>query len=126
MAHNSPNALESALIAVMRRTVPLIFAMFVGAVGVALAAPSWDGTWAGGWEGGDGVQIIVAGNKVVGVFRGGDYPDVQRSEVSADGRTLSFAWAGGDGLLLRTSDREAAFTLHERGKSERKFVVHRE
>jgi hypothetical protein len=126
MAHSSPDALENALIAVMRRSLPLILAIFIGAAGGALAAPSWDGTWAGGWEGGVGVQIIVAGNKVIGVFRGGDYQDARHSEVSADGHTLSFAWAGGDGLSLRTGDREAAFTLHERGKPERKFVVRRE
>jgi hypothetical protein len=98
----------------------------IGLAGASLAEPAWDGTWAGGWTNGDGVQIIVAGNKVIGVFRGGNYPDVQRSQVSVDGRSLIFAWAGGDGSLQRTGEREATFTLHEPGKAERKFLVQRE
>ncbi|HEV2187265.1 MAG TPA: hypothetical protein VGR70_08650 [Stellaceae bacterium] len=112
---------------IRRRSLPLVLAGVVAAaVGVANAAQSWDGTWAGGWENGDGVQIIIAGDKVIGVFRGGDYPDIQKSQLSGDGQTLAFAWAGGDGVLQRTGERDAAFVLHERGKPERSFVVHRE
>jgi hypothetical protein len=92
----------------------------------ASAAQSWDGTWARGWEHGDGVQIIIAGEKVIGVGRGNDYPDVVRSEVSADGGSLSFAWTGGDGTLRRTGDRDATFAMRERGKPDRSFAVHRE
>jgi len=114
---------------VLRRSFALVLAGLV-VVGVSTggvqAAQSWDGTWAGGWEAGDGVQIIVAGEKVIGVFRGGDYPDVRRSQLSTDGRTLTFAWAGGEGVLQRIDERDATFTLNERGKAERKFPVHRE
>ena len=112
---------------ILRRTL-LLFLMGViaAASGVAHAAQSWDGTWAGGWENGDGVQIIIAGDKVIGVFRGGDYPDIQKSQLSADSRILTFAWVGGDGVLRRTGERDAVFVLHERGKPERSFVVHRE
>ena len=110
---------------ILRRSIPL-FLLAVAVMGSANAAQSWDGTWAGGWENGDGVQIIIAGDKVIGVFRGGDYPDIQKSELSADGRTLTFAWAGGDGTLLRTGDRDASFTLQERGKPARSFPVHRD
>ena len=112
---------------VLRRSVALVLlAVAVAIAGSAAAAQSWDGTWAGGWEGGDGVQIIITGGKEIGVFRGGDYPDITKSQLSTDGRTLTFAWAGGDGVLQRTGDRDAAFTLHERGRSERPFPVHRE
>ena len=112
---------------ILRRSLPLLLAGVIAAAsGVAHAAQSWDGTWAGGWENGDGVQIIIAADKVIGVFRGGDYPDIQKSQLSADGRTLTFAWVGGDGVLQRTGERDAAFVLHERGKPERSFVVHRE
>jgi hypothetical protein len=113
------------MMAILRRGLPLVL-LAIAIAGSAHAAPSWDGTWAGGWENGDGVQIIVAGEKVIGVFRGGDYPDITQSQLSADGRTLTIAWAGGDGTLQRTGERDAAFTLHERGKAERKFLVHRE
>jgi len=111
--------------AIFRRSLLLIL-MAAAIVGSANAVQSWDGTWAGGWVNGDGVQIIIAGDKVIGVFRGGDYPDIQKSELSTDGRTLTFAWAGGDGILSRTGDRDASFTLHERGKPARSFPVHRE
>jgi hypothetical protein len=92
----------------------------------ALAAPSWDGTWVGGWEEGDGIQIIIAGNKVIGVARGDLYPEILSSAVSPEGRMLSFWWIGGDGFLQRTDDRDATLTMRERNKAERSFVVHRE
>jgi len=112
---------------VLRRGLPVIVAgVLLASVGLAKAVQSWDGTWAGGWENGDGVQIIITGEKVIGVFRGGDYPDIQRSQLSTDGKTLTFAWAGGDGTLGCTGERDATFTLHERGKPERSFTVHRE
>jgi len=111
----------------LRRGVPLVFAGLAFVVAAAAgAAQSWDGTWAGGWEAGDGVQIIIAGEKVIGVGRGMEYPDLLGSQVSADGQMLGFAWVGGDGMLERTGDRDAAFTMRERGKPVRKFVVHRE
>jgi hypothetical protein len=110
-----------------RRSIALVLALLAFAIaGSAGAVQSWDGTWAGGWEAGDGVQIIIAGEKVIGVGRGMEYPDLLGSQVSADGSMLSLAWIGGDGMLERTGDRDAAFTMRERGKPVRKFVVHRE
>jgi hypothetical protein len=118
------------MMAVLRRTGFLILVGLGVAVGGGTAAAQspagWDGTWAGGWENGDGVQIIIAGGKVIGVGRGMKYPDLLGSQVSADSRMLSFAWVGGDGMLERTSDRGAAFTMRERGVPVRKFVVERE
>ena len=94
--------------------------------GKAFSAPSWDGTWAGGWENGDGIQIIIAGDKVIGVFRGVDYPEVLRSDVSADGSMLSFWWVGGDGFLQRAGDRAATISMRERGRPVRSFTLKRE
>lgn len=116
---------RNEMITILRRSLPL-FLLAVALVRGANAAPSWDGTWAGGWENGDGVQIIIAGDKVIGLFYGGDYRDVQQSQLSADGRTLTFGWAGGDGTLLRTGDRDASFTLKDRGMAARSFPVHRD
>jgi len=112
----------------LRRSVPLLF-LVLSAVAVASeasATQSWDGTWAGGWENGDGIQIIIAGNKVIGVGRGMDYPGVLRSDVSAEGSMLSFWWVGGDAFLQRTSDREATISLRERGRLVRTFTVKRD
>ena len=87
------------------------------------AAPSWDGTWAGGWENGDGIQIIIAGNKVIGVYRDGDYPEILSSAASPEGRMLSFSWVGGDAFLQRSGDREATISLREHGRPVRNFTV---
>ena len=111
----------------LHRGARLVLALFAVAIaGSAGASQSWDGTWAGGWEAGDGVQIIIAGEKVIGVGRAMKYPELLDSQVSADHQMLSVAWVGGDGMLERTGDRDAAFTMRERDKPVRKFVVHRE
>jgi hypothetical protein len=106
-----------------RRALCLLILVCAGS---AFAAPSWDGTWAGGWEDGDGIQIIIVGNKVIGVGRGDAYPDVLSSDASPEGRMLSFWWVGGDGFLQRTSDREATISVREHGKPVRTFTVKRE
>lgn len=72
--------------------------------GAASATLSWDGTWTGGWEKSDGVQIVIAGDKATGVYRDGDYPEILNSEVSPEGGMLVFWWVGGDALLQRTGD----------------------
>jgi hypothetical protein len=94
----------------------------------SVAAPSWDGTWAGGWENGDGIQIVIAGDKVIGVYRDGDYPEILSSAVSPEGRMLTFSWIGGDAFLQRASDhdREAMISLREHGRPVRSFTVKRE
>jgi hypothetical protein len=109
-----------------RRSIPLLFALFVAVTGAASAAQFWDGTWAGGWQNGDGIQIIIAGDKVIGVYRDGDYPEILSSDVSRDGSMLSFWWVGGDGFLQRTGDREATVSVRERGKPARTFTVKRD
>jgi len=94
----------------------------------SVAAPSWDGTWAGGWENGDGIQIIIAGDKVIGVYRDGDYPEILSSAASPEGRMLTFSWVGGDAFLerARDQDREATISLREHGRPVRAFTVKRE
>jgi hypothetical protein len=92
----------------------------------AAAAPSWDGTWAGGWDKDDGIQIVIAGNKVTGVYRDGDYPEILSSAASPEGRMFCLWWVGGDGLLLRTSDHEATISSRERGRPAHAFTIHRE
>ena len=94
----------------------------------SVAAPLWDGTWAGGWENGDGIQIIIAGDKVIGVYRDGDYPEILSTAVSPEGRQLTFSWVGGDAFLERASDheREATISLREHGRPVRSFRVKRE
>jgi len=112
---------------VLRRSIPLVLAVLALTIASSAgAAQSWDGTWAGGWENGDGIQIIIAGNKVIGVFRDGDYPEILSSAVSSEGSMLSFWWVGGDATLQSTGAREPTVSVREHGKPARAFTVKRE
>ena len=98
------------------RTIAVLLASSLAAA-PALAHPDaehpWDATWFGGFEGGgDGVQLIVAGDEVIGFFYGGDYVDVSSTEpLGADG-SLSFTWVGGHATLSRDGDaRTVTITL---------------
>ena len=82
--------------------IGLVSALFFGAVlacaPVALADPDaahpWDSSWAGGFEdGGDGVQLIVAGNEVIGFFYHGDYID-GNADGGAGCRRLAVIFVG--------------------------------
>ena len=103
--------------------VPL--GLLLGVAGAG-AAPSWDGTWAGRWDRDDGIQIVIAGGKVTGVYRDGDYPEILSSAVSAEGSMLVVWWIGGDGFLQRTAEREATISLRERGRPVHAFIVRRD
>ena len=92
--------------------------------GDAFGAQSWDGTWTGGRDSDDRIQITIAGNKVTAVYRDGAYPEILRSDVSADGSMLIVWWIGGDGLLQRAGERDAMLALRERGRGARNLTVH--
>ena len=98
-----------------------------GAAASTGRGPTWDGTWAGGWEsGGDGVQLTFVGNKIISIYRRGDYPEVEPARISPDGKTATFAWPGGEAVLQRTGDDDARIILRERGRPERAFAIKRE
>jgi hypothetical protein len=116
--------MEEAM-AVLRRSVWAILAILVVCGDAAFAAsgrgPTWDGTWAGGWESREGVQITFVGQKLIGFFLG-DYRDA----ITADGKTVTFSWAGGESTLQRTGEDKAQMRLRVRGRAERSFTVERE
>lgn len=86
------------------------------------AAHPWDATWVGGWDdGGDGVQLIVAGNAVVGFYFHGDYIADAAGALAEDG-TLTVTWTGG-AATLRREGPTAALTIRETGKPERIIKV---
>ena len=101
----------------------LLFGVALTLAPVAFADPDsahpWDASWAGGWEnGGDGVQLIVAGNEVIGFFYHGDYLEVtQTAALAADG-SLSFAWARGK-ATLRVNGEERTITISEDGAADK-------
>jgi hypothetical protein len=69
----------------------------------------FEGTW-GGAAGDETAQVIVTGGQVIGFYWRGDYVDATDVRLSADGRVLSFSFAGGHATLTRTGDATASIT----------------
>jgi hypothetical protein len=105
----------------MRSSVFGVLIAAVLAIGMPASAKDfhpWDATWAGGFDnGGDGVQIIIAGDEVIGFFFHGDYIDVASQPVAADG-SLTFTWEGGAGKLTAKGDQHR-LAIHEEGAADR-------
>jgi hypothetical protein len=96
----------------------LILAAAVAAASPAMAA-DWDATWFGGFDnGGDGVQLIVAGESVVGFFFHGDYVDLTDPGTLADDGTLTFKWDGGQATLAAEGNGQS-LAVREAGKADR-------
>jgi hypothetical protein len=85
----------------------------------------WDGTWVGGWDKGTGVQLIFAGETLIGFYFRDDYEEILRSTVAADGGR-TFAWDKGDASLTRTPNGGTRLVVHERGKPEVSMPLKRE
>jgi hypothetical protein len=85
---------------------------------------AWDGTWVGGWDRGAGVQLIFAGDTLIGFYLRNDYKDVQRSAASPDGGK-TFTWNKGEAVLTRTPNG-AQLTVRERGQPEVSIPLKRE
>jgi hypothetical protein len=87
----------------------------------------WNGTWAGNWKQGDGIQVIMAGNVATGIFLHGDYlPDDLHASVSPDGKTLTILWNGSSAVLQRDTTTTAHITIHESGRPGAAFDVKRD
>ena len=88
---------------------------------LALAAPAMaggelDGTWAGGWTDGHGVQIVVLNDSLIAFYRDGqDYVDTSREVMTPGGGALSFAWNKGEAVLIRDKNG-TRLMLHDNGK----------
>jgi hypothetical protein len=109
------------------RAIALAFALAAAlAVAGAAHAGDWDATWAGGFEdGGDGVQVIVLGDQVLGFFYSGDYLDLSDpGSLAADG-TITFRWDGGEGTLAGTGD-DRTLTIRSAGKPDRVIALKRD
>jgi hypothetical protein len=85
----------------------------------------WDGTWVGGWEKETGVQLIFAGETLIGFYFRDDYKELLRSTATADGGR-TFAWDKGEASLTRTLNSGTLLVVHERGKPEVSIPLKRE
>jgi opacity protein-like surface antigen len=108
----------------MRLPALILAAAFLAAS--PAAAADWDATWAGGFEdGGDGVQLIVADESVVGFFFGGDYIDLSDAGTLADDGSLTFKWDGGEATLAAAGAGQT-LTIRQPGKPDRVVEMKRD
>jgi hypothetical protein len=102
-----------------------MFGLFVA--GAALGQSGrvgWDGTWAGGWDKGNGVQLVFAGETLIAFNWRGDYKDVTRSAAAPDG-SRSFAWDKGEATATRAGNA-ATLAIREAGKPAVSVALKRE
>ena len=108
-----------------RIALALTLALLVS--GAALAQSGrvgWDGTWAGGWDNGNGVQLVFAGETLIAFNWRGDYKDVTRSAAAPDG-SRSFAWDKGEATATRAGNT-ATLGIREPGKPAVSVTLKRE
>jgi len=101
-----------------------IIIMATGFAWAQAARVGWDGTWVGGWDRNAGVQLIFAGDKLIGFYWRGDYKDVLRVTDKPDG-AKRLAWDKGEATLTRTPDGRAQLAVRE-GKNALSISLHRE
>jgi hypothetical protein len=90
---------------------------------VAIAADTWDGTWVGDApDAGSGVQLIFAGNALVGFFWAGDYLDMRASLSRADG-AVTITWTRGQAILTRDGPKAARLQVYQRGQPDMIVLV---
>ena len=114
----------------MRRVPGRLIAALALAAFIVTGAPAqtgrtgWDGTWAGGWDTGNGVQLVFAGDTLIAFYWRNDYKSLARTTAASDG-SRSFTWDKGEAKLTRAGN-EATLILRERGKPELSVSLKRE
>lgn len=104
----------------MQWMVRRVFALLILILATSPALADWNGTWVGNWGGSEreGVQIIMAGNDIIGIYWHGDYlSDEMKSSISRDGKVLNITWKGGGATLVRDSATTAKFQIHDSADS---------
>ncbi len=105
----------------------LVLALALFVAGAALGQSGrvgWDGTWAGGWDKGNGVQLIFAGETLIGFYWRNDYKDVVRSAAAPDG-SRTFTWDKGEATATRAGNA-ATLAIREAGKPAVSVALKRE
>ena len=68
----------------------------------------WDGTWVGGWEKGTGVQLIFAGETLIGFYFRDDYKElVVASGRFSKSRQGEWSWYAGDFVVTGSLGKDA-------------------
>ena len=103
----------------------LLMLLFANA-GVGFAQQvNWNGTWVGNWQTGHGIQVIFAGNDLIGVYWHDNYVETAAS-ASADGLTMTISWSGVRAVLTRDGPEAAHIVIHETGRPDTAFALTRD
>jgi hypothetical protein len=100
----------------MRRSLAFALSAALGfACSSRAADDTWDGTWVGDApDAGFGVQLIFAGNNLIGFFWNGDYLDVRAIYSTFDG-VVTVTWNRGQAIVTRDGPRQAHMQVFQRG-----------
>jgi hypothetical protein len=101
--------------------------VLIGAGSASAASPSWNGTWIGNWDkGGNGTQIVFAGETFISIYWDGDYVSDAQGATSKDGKTVTITWTGAKAVLARDGETTGHIVIHETGKPDAAFAVKRD
>ena len=100
--------------------VALGIALFAQAARATGSGKGWDGMWGGANSKGETVQLIFAGDKLIGFYWRDNYLDATGLRVSAGGNRLDFSFSGyAAGTVTVTRAGAGAVALvKEMGKGE--------
>lgn len=110
--------MRMAALALMGATV-----LAMAAIASAASARSWNGTWAGNWDQGQGTQIVFAGETFISIYWDGDYVSDAEGTASKDGASVTITWTGAKAVLTRDGDTTAHVVIQEKGKPDVTFSV---
>jgi hypothetical protein len=112
------------------RLLAAAFALIGLLAGLGDACPqdqsSWNGTWIGNWENGDGTQIVFAGDELISIYWGGDYQSEVLASISADHKVVTISWASVQATLTRDGEATGHIVLRQPGKPDLAFAVNRD
>ena len=103
----------------------LLFFFLTGG-GAGAQQTDWNGTWVGNWQTGHGIQIIFAGNDLIGVFWEDDYVQDAQGSLGDGGASVTITWAGVRAVLSRDGPEAAHIVIRETGRPDTTFPVTRD
>lgn len=110
----------------LQTTVFVLLLVAGGGFSASAQDASWNGTWIGNWQNGQGTQIIFAGNEFIGIYWGGDYVGDAAGSVSADGKSFTITWTGAKAVLTRDGSEAAHIVIQQQGQPDTSFPLTRD
>ncbi len=101
--------------------IPLF--LFLAGGGAGAQQSDWNGTWVGNWQTGHGIQIIFAGNDLIGVYWEDDYVQDAQGSLADGGASVIITWAGVRAVLSRDGPEAAHIVIRETGRPDTAFPV---